>query len=258
MCSVVIHHAPDHAWPLLLAANRDEMMDRPWLEPGRHWPQQPNIIAGKDQRAGGSWLGINERGVVATILNRVGTLGTQPGKHSRGWLVLQALRHESAETSVKQLVSWARGHCFRPFNLIVADHHHAFWISYRTTIHESTGEFSIQTIQPGLHMLTAHDMDDTTDPRIRGYLPQFLERPLPDPDGDWSSWTPVLASQTPIPGGSPQSAMCFALANRFATVSSSLIALPHPKDNNRSPQWLFAGGQPGKATYRSMIDRRTT
>ena len=41
MCSVVILRRPGHPWPVVIAANRDEMADRPWLAPGRHWPQQP-------------------------------------------------------------------------------------------------------------------------------------------------------------------------------------------------------------------------
>ena len=58
------------AWPLVLAANRDELADRPARPPGRHWPDRAEVVAGLDLQAGGSWLGVNDHGVVAGVLNR--------------------------------------------------------------------------------------------------------------------------------------------------------------------------------------------
>src|SRR5215469_14963312 len=72
MCSVVIMLRPGHDWPVLLAANRDEMKDRPWLPPGRHWPERPWVVACLDCKAGGSWLGLNDHGLVAGVMNRAG------------------------------------------------------------------------------------------------------------------------------------------------------------------------------------------
>ena len=65
MCTLVILRRPDHPWPVLIGANRDEMIGRPSLPPARHWPDRPELIAGQDQLAGGSWLGINDWGVAA-------------------------------------------------------------------------------------------------------------------------------------------------------------------------------------------------
>lgn len=75
MCTVVILYRPEHRWPLILGANRDEMLDRPWRAPGRHWPDRPDVTAGLDKLAGGSWLGLNDTGVVAGVLNRMGPSG---------------------------------------------------------------------------------------------------------------------------------------------------------------------------------------
>ncbi|MBF0173433.1 MAG: NRDE family protein [Magnetococcales bacterium] len=251
MCSVVIHYRPGHDWPLLLAANRDEMMDRPWLAPGRHWPDQPHILAGKDQVAGGSWLGMNDWGVVAVVLNRFGTLGRQPGKSSRGLLVLQALHHDCdcARAAVGVIESWLTAHDLRPFNLIIADAREAFWIAWR-----GTKPLATTPIPPGLHMLTAHDLDDVTDPRIQGHLPRFQTCPAPRPESsDWSCWNEILGSSTPVPGSGPESAMCIQLDSGFATVSSALIALPDPDHPTRIPQWLFAAGKPDQVQYRPVI-----
>ena len=82
MCSVIVLYRPGHNWPLLWASNRDEMADRPWSPPARHWPDRNEVVAGRDELAGGTWLGINDAGVVAGVLNRRNTLGPQEGKRS--------------------------------------------------------------------------------------------------------------------------------------------------------------------------------
>ena len=120
LCSVVILRRPGHDWPLILAANRDEMRMRAWDPPGRHWPDRPEILAGRDHLSNGSWLGINDHGVVAAVLNRQGSLGPEPGKRSRGELVLEALDHSDAEVAVEQL-RHLDPRAYRSFNLVIAD-----------------------------------------------------------------------------------------------------------------------------------------
>ena len=71
-----------------------------------------------DQLGGGSWLGINDKGVVATVMNRRGTLGPQTGKHSRGELVLKALAHDSATAAAATLTELEPA-MYRSFNLVV-------------------------------------------------------------------------------------------------------------------------------------------
>ena len=44
MCTVVLLHRPGHAWPLLLAAIRDERIDRAWDPPAAHWPDRPGVV----------------------------------------------------------------------------------------------------------------------------------------------------------------------------------------------------------------------
>src|ERR1700741_3178665 len=103
MCTVVVLRRPDHPWPIILGANRDEMLARPWKPPARHWPDRAEVVAGLDELAGGTWMGINDHGVVACILNRHGTLGPMAGKRSRGELVLDALDHADARDAAKAL-----------------------------------------------------------------------------------------------------------------------------------------------------------
>ena len=45
MCTLVILRRPRHRWPVLIGANRDEMIDRPSKPPGRHWSDRPEVVA---------------------------------------------------------------------------------------------------------------------------------------------------------------------------------------------------------------------
>src|SRR5579859_2856423 len=132
MCTLVLLRRPGENWPLILGANRDEMVGRPWQAPGRHWPDRPNVVAGLDELAGGSWFGVNDEGVVAAILNRVGTLGPAAGKRSRGELVLDALDFADAADAAWSLAD-LDSRAYRPFNLMIADNRDAFWLAHRGT-----------------------------------------------------------------------------------------------------------------------------
>ena len=238
MCTLILLRRPGHRWPLLIAANRDETVGRPWRAPGRHWPDRPDAVGGKDLEAGGSWLGRNDSGVVAGVLNRPGALGPAPGKRSRGELVLQALDHRDAAAAAEAL-SVVDGRAYRPFNLVVADARRAFWIALR-----SGGRATCRRVVPeGLSMITSHDLNDPTCPRIRRNLHRFRAAPAPDPDaGDWSVWPEILAESEPEGGG------LTIRRDGFGTLSSSLMALPGAGPA-REPVWLFAAGPPDRARH---------
>lgn len=116
MCTLVLLRRPDHDWPLIVGANRDEMVDRPSRAPGRHWPDRPEILGGLDVLSGGSWLAMNDHGLVAAVLNRRGSLGPAAGKRSRGELVLEALDHADASAAAWALADLDPG-AYRSFNL---------------------------------------------------------------------------------------------------------------------------------------------
>jgi uncharacterized protein with NRDE domain len=237
MCTLVLLRRPGHQWPLLLGANRDEMLDRTWTPPGRHWPDRPEVTAGRDDLAGGSWLGVNDHGVAAAILNRTGSLGPLAGKRSRGELVLDALDYGDAVDAATAL-SGLDAEAYRPFNLVVADDRDAFWLAHR-----GRGRVAVTPIPEGLSMLTARELDDETSPRIRRYRPRFNAAAAPDPEkGDWQAWQQLLGESEAEAGLGPESAMRFAIdagAARFGTMSSSLIAIP-PAGIGKHPIWLFA------------------
>jgi uncharacterized protein with NRDE domain len=250
MCSVVFLRRPDHDWPLIVGANRDEMLSRPWRPPARHWPDRPEVVAGLDELAGGSWLGINDTGVVAGALNRPGSLGPAPGLRSRGELVLEALDHADAADAAAALAE-LDGRAYRPFNLFVADNRDAFWLRNRGA--ERGGKVEAFPVPEGVSMLTARDLNDRNGPRVRLYLPRFEAAPAPDPAaGDWRAWEELLASREEFPGAGPDSALAIATEVGFGTSSSALIALPAIERAGTKPVWLFAAGMPEIGAYRAV------
>lgn len=238
MCSVIILNRPGHDWPILLAANRDEMHERSWLAPARHWPDRPETVAGLDQLAGGSWLGINDFGVVAGILNRRNTLGPQAGKRSRGELVLDALDLADADAAVDML-SQLDAAAYRPFNMFVADNSTAFWLK------NDGAQVTAEPLPPGLSMITASGRNDPVSLRIRHYLPLWETADEPRPEmGDWGAWEGLLAAREHHPAGDVFDAMYIVSNTGFGTMSSSLIALPSVQHSERSPVWRFLAGRP--------------
>jgi hypothetical protein len=278
MCTLVLMRRPGSAWPLLVAANRDELSSRPARPPGRHWPDRADVVAGLDLQAGGSWLGINDHGVVAGVLNRVGTLGPAAGKRSRGELVLEALDHADAAAAAAALVDLDPD-AYRPFNLIVADVQSAFWLrhagalpgfGFRTTsgawrevpphqvpgavLGRTTPAAAIQchAVPAGVSMITAQDLNDESSPRVRHYLPRFRSAPPPDPArDDWAAWIALLAARDG-PDGDPHGAMTVVTDGAYGTVSSCLIGVPA----RGVPVMKFADGRPDEAPFAPVALRK--
>lgn len=150
MCLVVLRWQPNSETPLLLAANRDEFRERP-AEPMHWWPSEKRpILAGKDLKAGGTWLAFDDAGRFALLTNiRPGYVGTQ-GKLSRGELPLAFARQnasiEAFHRSLLPSLSYYGG-----FNLLLGDGQRLFWFS--------SDHPQGQWLPPGIHSLSNHDLD---------------------------------------------------------------------------------------------------
>ena len=249
MCSIILLRQSDNEWPVIIGANRDEMSNRKSLSPSRHWDDRPYIFAGKDLEAGGTWLGINDYGVVCGIMNRINTLGTDPNKRSRGELVLDALDHADANESLNAIVEIEKN-SYRGFNMLIADNTNAYWIKSS----EDSEVIEYFNIPDGLSMITAYDRNDINSKRIKNYLSKFSIAEAPDPSSDnWMDWEMLLGS-TYSDDNDPLSAMCVRTEMGFNTVSSCLIALPglQPNPVIKKPKFKFANGSPDNAKFEDV------
>ena len=247
MCTLVILRRPDHRWPLLIGANRDEMIDRAWETPDRHWPDRPEVVAGLDILAGGSWLGINDWGVAAGVLNRHGSLGPAPDRRSRGELVLEALDHADAAAAAEAL-SYLDPAAYRTFNLIIADERDGFWLR-----HSGGARIELHPLKDGLSMIAAGDLNDISTRRLELALPAFREWPAPDPDhDDWSAWESLLGS-TRVPSGEPVTTAMRFRNDGYGTTSSAVIAIPALDELDRKPIFRFAGWLPEPTPWRDVF-----
>jgi hypothetical protein len=243
MCTVIVLIRPGHAWPVVVAANRDEMEARAWDMPAAYWPDLPGVAAGRDRTAGGTWMGVGRDGVMAAVLNRPGSLGPAAGKRSRGELPLMALRHADAAAAAEALAALDAAP-WRGFNMVVADRRGAFFV--RGVGH---GRVAVQALPPGLSMVTAHDPNDMDSPRVARHLPRFRAARAPEP-GDWGDWPALLADRAGDAGEQlnvrPRGLTSNGWSDSgFATVCSSLVALPAAG----GAEWLFAPGPPHAAAF---------
>ena len=101
MCTLAIYFRVFPDYPVVVAANRDEFLDRPALAPTA-LGDRPRIVGGKDLRASGTWLGINQHGLIAGLLNRrIAETGPNDDKlRSRGLLCLDALQYSTAASAL--------------------------------------------------------------------------------------------------------------------------------------------------------------
>lgn len=171
MCLIVFAWRPDHAMPLVVAANRDEFYARP-TRPLAVWEDSPGVYAGRDLEAGGSWMGIGPDGRFAALTN-VRDPGQRLGPRSRGELVAAFLQGKLAPLDYLQQVARRAGD-YSGFNLLVGDRGTLCYFNPRIG--------PPVAVAPGLHGLSNAALD-TPWPKLlsaRAGLDAHLEQPTAD------------------------------------------------------------------------------
>ena len=119
MCLVALAWKAHPHWRLLMAGNRDEFHARPTAPLQRWSSPHDKLIAGRDLRSGGSWMGVSRGGQAAVVTNvRDPTAPT--GGPSRGELIASYLAGGQVATDYADNLA-SRAPEFAPFNLLVAD-----------------------------------------------------------------------------------------------------------------------------------------
>jgi uncharacterized protein with NRDE domain len=146
MCLILLAYDVIPEYRLILAANRDEFYDRPTL-PAAFWEDHPDILAGRDLKGGGTWLGITRSGKFAAITNYREPGVPKPNAPTRGHLVSAFLSKNSLPQTYLESVS-AVGQAYSGFNLIVGDASGLYYYSNRGP--------GICRLQPGWYGLSNH------------------------------------------------------------------------------------------------------
>ena len=148
MCLLIVLSRVDAETPLVVAANRDERFDRPAdpmtvLDAG-----PPRVLGGRDELAGGTWLAVNDAGVVAGLTNRPVEGGRDPTKRSRGELPVRLAAFTTAASAVEAFAVEVEAAAYNPAWILVGDRQslYAIDLSDQQTVR-------VEELGPGLHVL---------------------------------------------------------------------------------------------------------
>jgi uncharacterized protein with NRDE domain len=149
MCLILLAYDAHPLYRLILTANRDELFSRP-ATPATYWDNSPQILAGRDLKGGGTWLGLTRIGRIAAITNFRDPRSERKDTPSRGGLVSGFL---SSTMSVEDYLAFLKreGINFNGFNLIFGDMNRLCWFSN----HSAFPQF----LEPGIHGLSNHLLD---------------------------------------------------------------------------------------------------
>jgi len=240
MCLVIALAGIDETAPLVVGANRDERLARPAVAATVLRERRPRIVGGRDLQAGGTWLAVNEHGVVAALTNRPGPPdGT---KRSRGELPLALTAAPSAGAGVEHLLASVRPEQFNSAWMVVGDRHHLF------TVDMSSGDdVAVAELPAGIHVVE-NDAPGTPTAKVR-HVRRLLGDDVADLRGEAlvTRIAAVLRVHAPAPeGDGPRSAPCVH-GGRYGTRWSSVVVVP--ADPRRRPTLAVADGPPCAAPF---------
>jgi Transport and Golgi organisation 2 len=225
MCTAIVSIEPGA--PALLAGVRDELVDRAWEPPARHWPDHPGLTGGRDLLAGGTWLAVAPAAQrVACVLNGRGKMAPAQARISRGVLPLEvADAGKLGRAGLEQ---------FDAFHLLSVEPDAAVlwsWDGERRTDQE---------LAAGVHIVVNSGLDgdpsavhDHERARIAHFLPRLraAERPAPRPGitvpDAWGAWLPLVNGDGMAPDD-PRALIVrrdLGAGRIWGTTSTSLVAL---------------------------------
>ena len=207
MCLLVLAWQAHSRYRLILAANRDEFHERP-SSPLARWADRPSILGGRDLRAGGTWLALDEERRLGIVTNYRDLQSSPPGAPSRGELIPSYLLQ--AHGAVASTTRLAPGvDAYAGFNLLLFDERELSYLTNRATPRA-------RALPPGIYALSNHLLD-TPWPKVTRVRRGF------------ESWL----ARTDLEAGAPDTAALFALlADR--TPAADQAELPH---SGLSAEW---------------------
>jgi uncharacterized protein with NRDE domain len=231
MCLILFAYQVHPRYPLIVLANRDEFYERP-TRAASFWPENPQLLAGKDLRAGGTWLALSQSGRLAAITNYREPDNNRRTTKSRGFLTEEFV---SGKLSARQYLSLVdqQADQYAGFNLLLGSAGQLHYYSNR--------EHIIRQLSPGIYGLSNHLLDTPWQKVLSGK--KALQEALSDPSPE-KLW-PILLDrqlaadeQLPDTGIGKESEKLlssrFIHSAHYGTRACSIVL----KDNNGNVQFL--------------------
>ena len=190
MCLIALAHQPAADIALIVAANRDELFERPALA-AASWPDHPDIIAGRDRQAGGTWLGVSRTGRFAAITNYRAPGERRSNAPSRGALVSDFLKQAATPGQYLAGIDEVSA-TFNGFSLIAGVPGDLWFYSNR----EREPSARAYRIPAGIHGLSNRLLDEPWPKvtRSKARLAELVRRPF-----DREAYFDLLGDETPAP-----------------------------------------------------------
>ncbi len=232
MCTLIIAHRHFEESPIFLASNRDEALGRASSPPTVREVAGTSILAPTDDVAGGTWLGVNEWGVVVAITNRFG-VAPDPGRFSRGLLVREALLERYAQVAADGIAALdARD--YNPFHLVIMDR------DYAEIVWGDGRQMRRVVLDPGLSVVTERSFEAATNERAER-LRRRIDALRADDDLTRGALAKLLLDRR----DEDIDAVTVSISEMdYGTRSSTIIEL------GRDPRFEFADGPPDRVPYR--------
>jgi len=170
----------------VVAANRDEFYSRP-TSPADFWQDNPEILAGRDLREGGTWMGITTNGRFAALTNYRDPSRNKKTAPSRGHLVQRFLDSTMTPSAYIDQIPDA-GKEYNGFNLLIGEHDSLYYYSNREQI--------LRPVSPGIHGLSNALLNDPWPKVIKGK--QALEMALHHDEVKPEQLFAILVDQEPV------------------------------------------------------------
>jgi uncharacterized protein with NRDE domain len=252
LLAILFHDPAQPDSPLVVAANRDELLARPSTPLQVLRTAGPRILGGRDETGGGTWMAINEHGVVAALTNTPQLGGADKSKRSRGELPLVLAGSRSAGDGVEALLCAYAPESYNPCWLMVADAEQLFYLNW-----QSGQKPQPRALRPGTHVLENRpcgapsgkvDWLSTQLDRARGKHGPALVEALSTMLGSHHE-PPAAPGEQDFGFPRPRSVAAACVhAGPYGTRSSTIVVVP--SDRHTRPQVFFADGAPHHTEFR--------
>ena len=240
VCLLIVASRVVDEEPLIVGANRDEVLERPSTAVTVLDEGPPRVLGGRDELSHGTWLAVNEHGVCAGLTNQPLGDAKDASKRSRGELPLALARHATAASAVDALLSTHLPADYNGSWLLVGDRTSLFFVDF-------TGdEGTASALSPGFHVLENRAIGEPS-PKV-----DLVREELDDTaHGDQvaAAFGRILTDhRNPEGDERPNAANCVHL-EEFGTRSSCIVRVP---SGNGTPRLWVADGPPCMTEYRDV------